>query len=96
MIEAAHLAGTVGANQSGTIKMLLQSVAHHYGVDGSTKVGDAVAKVQAAGISLITIIATLLPMILSLFSGQKLDLQSIINAILALITPKPTPAPVAK
>lgn len=79
------LAGTVGANQNGTIKMLIQGIGHHYGIDGSTKVGDAVAKVQAAGIPLLSIIATLLPIILGLFSGQKLDLQAIINAILALL-----------
>jgi len=83
MIEAANLA--VGANQQGTLKMLLKSVAYQYGRDAETKLTDAIKQAQAAGVSLLTILAVLLPLVLSLFSGQKLDLQTIINAILALI-----------
>lgn len=85
MIEAQHLAGVVGANQTGTLKMLLKSVAYQYGRDAETKLSDTVKQAQAAGISLISILTALLPLVLSLFSGQKLDLQTIINAILALI-----------
>ena len=85
MTEAQHLAGAVGANQSGTLKMLLKSIAYQYGRGAENQVSDAVNKVQSAGIGLVTILAALLPLVLSLFSGQKIDLQTIINAILALI-----------
>ena len=83
MFEAANLA--VGANQQGTLKMLLKSIAYQYGRDAETKLSDAVKQAQAAGVGLVTILAVLLPLVLSLFSGQKLDLQTVINAILALI-----------
>ena len=83
--EHAILAGAVGANQSGTLKMILVAIGHFFGIDGKTQVGDAIDKVQGAGVTLITIITALLPLVLSLFSGQKIDLQTIINAILALI-----------
>ena len=85
MIEAQHLAGVVGANQQGTLRMLLKSVAYQYGRDAETKLSDAVKQAQAQGVGLVTILAVLLPLVLSLFSGQKLDLQTVINAILALI-----------
>ncbi len=85
MIEAQHLAGVVGANQQGTLKMLLKSIAYHYGRGAEDKVTGAVNKAQGAGVSIITILATLLPLVISLFSGQTIDLQAIINAILALI-----------
>jgi uncharacterized membrane protein YqaE (UPF0057 family) len=84
-IEAQHLAGSVGANQSGTLNMLLKAVAYQHGRGAERRVSEAVNKAQAAGVSLITIIAVLLPIVLSLFSGGSIDLQTIINAILALI-----------
>lgn len=75
----------VGANQQGTLKMLLKSIAYHYGRSAEDQVGSAVTKAQNAGIGLISILTVLLPLIISLFSGQKIDLASIIAAILALI-----------
>ena len=79
------LAGSVGANQQGTLKMLLKSIAYHYGRGAESQVTDAVDKAQTSGVGLITILTALLPLVLSLFSGQKIDLQTIIAAILALI-----------
>lgn len=81
------MTSVITANQLGTLKMLLQAVAHHYGVDGSTKISEAVAKVQTAGISIMSIISVLLPIILGLFSGQPFNLQAVIDAILALLNP---------
>ncbi len=80
-----NLAGVVGANQQGTLKMLLKSIAYHYGRHAENQVADAINKAQASGVGLITILSVLLPLVISLFSGQKLDLATIIAAILALI-----------
>lgn len=84
-IEAQHLVGSIGANQQGTLKMLLKSISYQYGRGAESQVSDAINKAQASGVGLITIITVLLPIILSLFSGQKLDLATIIAAILGLI-----------
>lgn len=83
MIKALNLA--VGANQQGALKMLLKSIAYHYGRNAEDKLSGTIKKAQASGIGLVTILAVLLPLVLSLFSGQKLDLETIINAILGLI-----------
>ncbi len=84
-IEAQHLAGAVGANQQGTLKMLLKSIAYHYGRGSESQVSDAINKAQTSGVGLISIIAVLLPLVISLFSGQTINLATIIAAILALI-----------
>lgn len=84
-IEAQHLAGFVGVNQQGMSKMLLKSIAYHYGRGSESQVSMAMNKAQTSGVGLITIIAVLLPLVMSLFSGQKLDLATIIAAILNLI-----------
>lgn len=52
------------------------------------KFDDATAKVMAAGFPLGQIVAVLLPIILSLLGGGKLDIQAVITAILSLLTPK--------
>jgi hypothetical protein len=88
MIEMTHLAGSIGANQQGTLKMLLKSIAYQYGRNAESQVSDAINKAQTSGIGLVTILAVLLPLVISLFSGQKIDLATIIAAILGLIVKK--------
>lgn len=73
------------ANQNGTLKLLLNGIKEHYGMHAQQEVDSTVKKVQGSGIGLDQILLVLLPLVLSLFSGQKLDLQTIINALLALI-----------
>ena len=74
------------------IGWVLNAIAHHFGNDAVQKVSDAISKARAAGIPWITILETLLPLILSIFSGGSVNIAAIIAAILALINP-PTPAP---
>ena len=75
----------VTGNQTGTLRMLLKGISYHFGRGAQGQVEDAIKKTQAAGVPLASILLALLPIVLSLFSGGKIDLQAIINAILALI-----------
>jgi len=79
----------VGAlhNQSIGLPWVLNGIAHHFGNEGVQKVSEAIDKARQAGVPWLQIFATLLPLILSLFTGGKIDLQAIIAAILALINP---------
>ncbi len=74
-------------NESIGTAWILNAIAHHFGNEGVQKVTDAIKKARAANIPWISIFATLLPLILSLFTGGKIDLAAIIAAIMALINP---------
>ena len=60
---------------------------------GHPDVAAAVNAALAAGIPWQQILAVMLPIIINLISGGKVDWQAIITAILALITPTPAPKP---
>jgi hypothetical protein len=45
----------------------------------------------AAGIPWATILVTILPFVMQILAGGKIDWQAIVTAILALIHPAPTP-----
>lgn len=73
-------------NSSGAgIRWVLKGIAHHFGNEGVQKVGDAIDKATAAGISWAQIFAALAPLFLSLFTGGGITLEAIIAAITALI-----------
>jgi hypothetical protein len=67
--------------------LMLQFLTHHFGNEGSQQVADAVAKAMAANVSWMSILNVIGPMIFGLFTGGTINLQGIIDAILALINP---------
>ena len=75
----------------------LDKLLHHLGNNGATlpqlvQVDDAVRKALAAGIPWLQILFTILPFVLSIFTGGTIDIPGLIAAILALLNP-PAPAP---
>lgn len=74
------------------IAWALSGVAHVFGNEGIQKVTDAIVQARTAAVPWISILAALLPLVFSLFTGGTINLQTIIDAILKLITPTPTPA----
>jgi hypothetical protein len=95
MATMKALASSKGAlNEEGVgSTWILTAIAHHFGNDGVKKTTDAISKARAAGVPWLKILTTILPLILSLFSGGGISLQAIIDAILALVK-QPAPGPV--
>ncbi len=56
-----------------------------YGADGADRIDGAIKRARAAGVPWLQIFAVLVPFIMQLFSGDKIDIQKIIEAILALL-----------
>jgi hypothetical protein len=79
-------AGSLHAEAAGS-QWVLTGIAHHFGNEGVQKVSDAISQARAANVPWVTIFTTLLPLILNLFTGGKIDLNTIIQAILSLIHP---------
>lgn len=86
------LAADTGAlhNEPSGIAWALTGVAHHFGNEAVQKTNDAITQARASGVPWSQILAALVPLILSVFTGGKIDMQTIINAILSLIKPTPS------
>jgi hypothetical protein len=84
-------------NQERTIQAMIHD--HHLGILHRVQeqifrhpeVQAASTQAQAAGVPWIKIITTVLPFVLQILAGGKIDWQAIIAAILALINPAPIP-----
>jgi hypothetical protein len=86
----ASAPGTLlGRSESMGATWLFGSIAHYFGNDGVTQTADAIEKARAAGVPWLSIFSVILPLILQLFSGGGISLQAILDAIMALIKPKP-------
>lgn len=90
VMQAALAADTGALNREPAgLPWILNGIAHHLGNRAVGQVNDAIQQVRTAGVPWIQIFSTLLPLVLSLFSGGTIDLAAIITAILALIPKTP-------
>ncbi len=74
------------------VTLAIATISKLFGNDAVQKTTDAVVKARAAAVPWATILLALLPVVMSIFVGGKVDIQTIIAAILALI-PQPVPTP---
>lgn len=84
MKDALHVEG-IG------LGWLMTGITHYFGNEGVIKINDAISRTRGAGVPWLAILQVLLPLIASLLSGGTLNLQVIIDAILALIGQQPKP-----
>ncbi len=89
-MQTALAADTGAINHEPTgLAFVLTAIAHHFGNAAVGQAHDAVLKARQANVPWLQILGTLLPLVLSLFSGGTIDLAGIIAAILALIPKTP-------
>lgn len=77
------------ASQQRAIRTFLNTLSTHTDAT-SQQIADvdaAMKKAMAAGVPWLQILFTLLPFVLQIFTGGTIDIQALIAAILALITP---------
>lgn len=67
---------------------LLDEVNEAFGLEAVQKVRHAISDARAAGVPWLKILATVLPLLWTFFAGGGVDLQAIIDAILALFKTK--------
>jgi hypothetical protein len=87
----AEMKATAGAPP--VMAAIMEGTDAHFGAGSSAPLKAAVDKAVAAGVPWASIITTLLPLVVTFFTGGGINLQAIIAAILALINPTPVPAP---
>jgi len=68
---------------------ILLAVEHNLGLDARYQVDAAITQIRNGGIPWAQILSTLLPLILSLFSGGSPGLAALLQALLALLNPTP-------
>jgi hypothetical protein len=69
-------------------RLLDEAIGHirdRFGVGEGDKVGAATEKALAGGVPILSILAVLLPLVLDVISGEKIDVAAIVKAILALL-----------
>lgn len=64
---------------------IIASIRKFFGDAGASQVGGAIEKARTAGVPWLQILAAILPLLLSLFTGGGIDVAALVAAIMALI-----------
>lgn len=85
MAKVAALSGKMPEPRA---RKMLRDALRFNGATGEqiAQVDDAIDDVRAGGIDFITVLAVIIPIIVSLLSGETLDIEKIIQLILSLLT----------